>query len=121
MNFVAELNGHPIEKFIKEDGVTFKTDKRVEKSVTTADGRLHKRWIEKTIIKIDFRTMDDVYFKELLSYFTVDYCMFYYTNFNLGREVRGTFYISKNDYKIKKVYANSISIIDGFSIELTEI
>lgn len=119
MKFECKINNHDIAQYIKEDGVQFTVDKRNEKSVVTASGRLVKRQNSKTIVNISFRDMDDKYYTLLKTYFLPNPVQFYYSDF-VNTPINKTFYADFGSVGVSKVLADSISIIKGFSVDLTE-
>ncbi len=119
MKFEARINGHPIENYIAEGGVSISIDRRNEKSVTTANGVLHRKSNDKRIVSIEFRDMDDRYYTLLRSYIGEGTCAFYFTDF-INTPIDSVFYVSIGQPKFNKVIAGSITHVTGFSIELTE-
>ena len=119
MRFYLSINGHPIE-YIKEDGIKFSRDYRNEKSVVTANGTLYQRSKEKLIINVDMMDMDDRYYTEVLSYLReANPCIVQVTDFENQVLVDTYYYLKGITAGVMRTKGN-ISLISGFSFELTE-
>lgn len=112
-------NGHQICDYIAQDGVDISTITRNEKSITTLDGTLYMRNVEKIQLNITCLDMSDSQWKTLCSYLTPSPITLSYTNLDNGTTITGQFYVKDKKRKAKKTIG-SLTYMTGLSFTLEE-
>lgn len=112
-------NGHQICDYIAADGVDISTVTRVEKSITTLDGTLYTKGVEKTQINITCLDMSDSQWQTLCSWLKPSPITLNYTNLDNGTTITGQFYVKDKKRKAKKTIG-SLTYMTGLSFTLEE-
>lgn len=112
-------NGHQICDYIAEDGVDVSTVTRVEKSITTLDGTLHTKGVDKFQINLTCLDMSDSQWQTLCSYLSPSPIQISYTNLDTGESLTSTFYVKDKIRKAKKTIGQ-LTYLTGLSFTLEE-
>lgn len=112
-------NGHQICDYIAADGVDISTIRRVEKSITTLDGTLYTKGVDKFQINLTCLDMSDSQWATLCSYLRPSPIEVVYTNLDTGESLVSTFYVKDKKRKAKKTIG-SLTYMTGLSFTLEE-
>ena len=112
-------NGHQICDYIAADGVDVSTVVRVEKSITTLDGTLYSKGVDKWQLNITCLDMSDSQWQTLCSWLKPSPIQIMYTNLDTGATVTGYFYVKDKKRKAKKTIGQ-MTYLTGLSFTLEE-
>lgn len=114
------INNASCIDYVKEDGLSINKTERRSKTVTTMDGTLIKKSIEKYEIDVNLLDMSDAQLRtNYINNFTPNPAQVSLSDFDSGQIINGTFYIEGLTYDVKKTIG-TISYLTNISFKLIQ-
>ena len=110
------INGTEFGHYIPEDGLSFSTDRRNERTVVTLDGTKWMTYKEKINISATLLDMPDDIYKTLMTAIKMaNPASISVSNFDTGETATGYYYITDHPYTVNQsigtlTYLNSLSL-----------
>lgn len=114
------INGTSFCEYIKEEGLSIKTEDRVEKSYTTLNGTLYEKIVSKLNMDVKILDLYDHDFRELAAALrAATPAIVSYSDLETGEVKSGEFYVHDLTYDLKKSIGQ-LTYVTGISFVLVE-
>lgn len=109
---------NPIDQYMAKNGLSFSTIKRVAKTITTMDGKEHRKYVDKNSISVSLFEVDNAT-KAMIEYYLFRVTPAVVTFEGAYDSYNGEYYVTGWSPKVKTV-EGGIAYYDGLSFTLEE-